>query len=124
MNCKLSVAVHLLRLLSFSRLLRRRHQGSVHRGGALRFAPPVPADLQHLPEAPAGRLLHLRQQLRLRGGNEENVPRLPPFCSHPRQTPVTRGPASARWRSPPRHGGSAAAVSTRRAGHEEEKRAG
>lgn len=110
----------LLCLPPLSRLLRRRHQGGVHGGGALRSAPPLPADLQHLPEAPAGRLLHLRQQLRLCGGHEENVPRLPPLCRLPRQTPVTRGPAPARRRPAPRHGGPAATVSARRAGHEEE----
>ena len=103
------------------RLLRRRHQGGVHRGGAVRSAAPLPADLRNLPEAPAGRLLHRRQQLRLPGGHEEDVAGRSPHRHLARQTSVSCG-SSAAGRHPARHpGGSAEAVPSRPAGDEEEE---
>lgn len=107
---------------SFSvRLLRRRHQSGVHRGGALCAATPLPSDLRHLPEAPPGRLLHRRRQLRLRGGHEEDDAGRTPPRRHAGQTAVGRSSAAAGRRPARRPGGSAEAVSSRRAGREEEE---
>lgn len=93
----------------------------MHRGGALRSAAPLPADLRHLPEAPAGRLLHRRQQLRLPGGHEEDVASRSPPQRLTRQTSVSCGSSTA-GRHPATHpGGSAEAVPSRRAGDEEEE---
>ncbi len=108
---------------SLPRLLWCWHQGGVHWGGAVRSAAPLPTDLRHIPEAPAGRLLHRRQQLRLCGGHEEDVAGLPPHRWFACQTPVACGPPAAGHR-PARHPwGSAEAVPSRRAGDEEEERA-
>lgn len=89
----------------------------------MRSASPLPADLRHLAEAPAGRLLHRRQQLRLCGGHEEDVAGLAALRRLAGQTPVTRGSPAAGRHPAQRPAGPAEAVPPRRAGDEEEEAA-
>lgn len=70
-----------------------------------RCAPrPLPSDLQHLPETPAGPLLHLRHHQQLCSGYEEDVAGLTALSHFARQTPVTRGSPTA-GRRPAGHPG-------------------